>query len=182
VTSIHSEASGGRPKNLGMWVAGEVIAAQQLLLRMGATAVDSVVLCRRGDRAVEAALRRYARFEVVPHSSTARLPMAPRSSPRLVAPTSSRSRQLAQPATAPVGVATVLQGRRNTLGAAPGPSGQGYIPGRYCPHCGWPFTAGQQGRSECQAKRACKGRQQTPLHLRGQGNDRVHPEWLALRS
>ena len=69
VTTVHSEASKGKPAILGMWMLGEVIAAQKLLLGMGAQAVHSIVLCRRGDRAVSAALRRYASFEVSPVDS-----------------------------------------------------------------------------------------------------------------
>src|SRR6202035_4629429 len=44
VTTVHSEASGGRARTLGMWMSGEVIAAQRLLLQMGAAAVHSIVL------------------------------------------------------------------------------------------------------------------------------------------
>ena len=64
VITVHSEATRLRTRRLGMWMSGEVIAAQRLLLRMGAAAVHSIVLCRR-DQAIEAALRRHASFEIL---------------------------------------------------------------------------------------------------------------------
>jgi hypothetical protein len=64
VTSIHSLRDSRGPARLGMWVAGEVILAQRLLTGMGAASVRSVVVCRRGDRAVERELRTYATVEV----------------------------------------------------------------------------------------------------------------------
>lgn len=39
--------------------------AQALLIRMGAASATSVIVCQRGDSAVEQALRKYAAFEVV---------------------------------------------------------------------------------------------------------------------
>ena len=63
VTTVHSEAEDGRARSLGMWMSGEVIAAQHLLLQMGAAAVHSIVLSRP-DEAIEAALRRHASFEL----------------------------------------------------------------------------------------------------------------------
>lgn len=57
------------------------------------------------------------------------------------------------------------------------PTGE-FIPGRYCRDCGWPFPA-SHNRTHCQVPRACKRRQELPLHLRDYGcprNDRVHPE------
>jgi hypothetical protein len=56
---------------------GAVIAGQRLLLRMGAAAVHSIVLCRR-DQAIEAALRRYASFEIVEAAEASRIRQAAR--------------------------------------------------------------------------------------------------------
>lgn len=65
VTTVHSEKDrNGRPAIIGMWVSGEVIMAQQLLARMGAASAHSIILCRRDDRAIGKALRRYAKYEV----------------------------------------------------------------------------------------------------------------------
>ena len=77
VTTVHSEVSAGRARILGMWMSGEVITAQRLLLQMGAAAVHSIVLCRR-DQAIEAALRRYASFEIVEGDGATRIRQAAR--------------------------------------------------------------------------------------------------------
>ena len=64
VTTVHSEKRDGKPAITGMWIAGEVIAAQKLLTQMGAASADSLLLCHREDQAVGQALRKYARFTV----------------------------------------------------------------------------------------------------------------------
>jgi hypothetical protein len=65
VTTVHSEKDRNRrPAIIGMWASGEIIVAQRLLARMGAASVHSIMLCRRDDRAVGEALRRYATYEV----------------------------------------------------------------------------------------------------------------------
>jgi endonuclease/exonuclease/phosphatase family metal-dependent hydrolase len=61
---------------------------------------------------------------------------------------------------------------------------EAFIHGHYCRDCGWRFTASQK-RSYCQAPRACRRRQELPLHERDYGcpnNNRVHPEWRDLHS
>lgn len=63
-TSLHSYMSKGVVPNIGMSVSGEAIIAQALLTRMGAKSVDSVIVSNH-DVAVEQALRRHARFEVM---------------------------------------------------------------------------------------------------------------------
>lgn len=52
VTTVHSEKRDGKPAISGMWIAGEVIAAQKLLTQMGAASADSLLLCHREDQAV----------------------------------------------------------------------------------------------------------------------------------
>ncbi len=42
VTTVHSEKRGGKPAITGMYIAGEVIAAQKLLTQMGAASADSL--------------------------------------------------------------------------------------------------------------------------------------------
>ena len=64
VTTVHSEKRDGKPAIIGMWIAGEVITAQNLLTQMGAASADSLMLCRRDDQAVGQALRKYARYAV----------------------------------------------------------------------------------------------------------------------
>jgi hypothetical protein len=65
VISVHSERNSRGPKRLGMWIAGEIIVAQRLLAKMGAASTHSLVLCQKGDRAVERELSNYATVEVV---------------------------------------------------------------------------------------------------------------------
>jgi hypothetical protein len=62
VTTVHSERRNGKPANLGMYLSGEVIAAQKLVMRMGAASVDSLIIGRQDDLAVGQALRKYARY------------------------------------------------------------------------------------------------------------------------
>jgi len=62
--SIHGHQERGRAATLGMYLSGEVIVGQALLKRMGAASVRSIVVCRRGDRAVEAALCHYTKVEI----------------------------------------------------------------------------------------------------------------------
>jgi hypothetical protein len=64
VTTVHSEKRDGKPAITGMYIAGEVIAAQKLLTQMGAASADSLLLCRWEDQAVGQALRKYARYAV----------------------------------------------------------------------------------------------------------------------
>ena len=64
VTTVHSEKRNGKPAITGMWIAGEVIAAQKLLTQMGAASADSLLLCRRDDQAVGEALHKYARYAI----------------------------------------------------------------------------------------------------------------------
>ena len=47
-----------------MSVGGEVIMAQALLIQMGAASARSVVVAHHRDAAIEAALARYADFEI----------------------------------------------------------------------------------------------------------------------
>jgi hypothetical protein len=61
-TTVHSYAG-----SLGMWIAGEVICAQSILRMRGATSVQSLVACKRGDATIERALRLYA-ADVAVHS------------------------------------------------------------------------------------------------------------------
>jgi len=69
VTSVHSHAARGKAPSIGMWISGEVIIAQALLARMGATAATSVIVGNHDD-AVEEALRRHAKFEVMQPAAT----------------------------------------------------------------------------------------------------------------
>jgi hypothetical protein len=64
VTTVHSEKRDGQPAIIGMYISGEVIAAQEMVKQMGAASVDSLVLCRRDDQAVGQALRKYARYAI----------------------------------------------------------------------------------------------------------------------
>ena len=80
-------------KNLGMWISGEVIIAQALLTAMGAASVTSVIVCQRGDRAVEQAPRKYATFDVVE--------AGPGRSPRAAPAATARRVSAAAPAGAP---------------------------------------------------------------------------------
>jgi hypothetical protein len=183
VTTVHSEASAGRARILGMWMSGEVIAAQHLLLKMGAAAVHSIVLCRR-DQAIEAALRRYSSFEIVEAGSATSSGQAARGAgdrrpstparPEGDHPGHGQAHQLtAEP-----------DGHQRRSGAVRADAAQEFIPGNYCRLCGWPFPASRR-RTQCRVLAACQRRQQLPLHLRGYGcpyNDRVHPEWRDLHS
>ncbi len=182
VTTVHSEASAGQARILGMWMSGEVIAAQRLLLQMGAADVHSIALCRH-DQAIEAALRRYASFEIVEadaatpsDSQPATLAIAtlpPPSGPRRATPATGRRSRWQHPAASSAGPAW--------SGAD---TAQEFIPGHYCRHCGWPFPASRR-QTQCRITAACQRRQQLPLHLRGYWcphNDRVHPEWRDLHS
>jgi hypothetical protein len=65
VTTVHSEKRSGKAAIIGMYIAGEVIAAQKLLTQMGAASVDSLLM-GRDDQAVGQALRRYARYTLAP--------------------------------------------------------------------------------------------------------------------
>jgi hypothetical protein len=47
-----------------MYVGGEAIFSADLVEHMGAAEVRSIVVCRRGDSAVEAAIEVYRRIEV----------------------------------------------------------------------------------------------------------------------
>jgi hypothetical protein len=177
VTTVHSQASQGRAATLGMWMSGEVIAAQHLLVRMGAAAVHSIVLCGR-DQAIEEALRLHASFEIVEpgaftgiHRTARRLANLGPSITRAEDRQASRS-------------AAELDGQQRRSGKARAADAQEFIPGHFCRLCGWPFTASQR-QPQCQAPAACQRRQKLPLHLRGYGcryNDRVHPEWRDLHS
>ncbi len=69
VTSVHSHVARGKALSVGMWISGEVIIAQALLVRMGAAAATSVIVGNHDD-AVEEALRRHAKFEVMQPGST----------------------------------------------------------------------------------------------------------------
>jgi hypothetical protein len=59
LVSIHSYRH-----SLGMWVGGEVILTQALLKGRGARSVRSVVVCGRGDPAIERVLLRHATFDL----------------------------------------------------------------------------------------------------------------------
>jgi hypothetical protein len=183
VTTVHSEAKAGLPRRLSMPMAGEVIAAQHLLLQMGAADVHSIVLCRP-DQAIEAALRRHASFEIAEAASvvlTGRAAHGAVDHRRVVAarlegehPHDGRADQL----TAEAG------GPQPRSGAVRADAAQQFIPGHYCRLCGWPFAASRR-RTRCENPAACQRRQRLPLQLRGYGcphNDRVHPEWRDLHS
>lgn len=183
ISTVHSEASAGKACTLGMWMSGEVIAAQHLLRRMGAVAVHSIVLCRR-DQAIEAALRRHASIEIVEPGGRAAIHQAAGGADERRPFISThqwgdhsghdRAHQLAaEPG-----------GQRRSSGAGRATADQEFIPGHYCQLCGWPFTA-SQNRTHCLVPAACQRRGELPLHLRAQGcpyNDRVHPEWRDLHS
>jgi hypothetical protein len=182
VTTVHSEASEGRARTLGMWMSGEVIAAQRLLLQMGAAAVHSMVLSRH-DQAIEAALRRHASFEILEagpatgNRQPARGAGDRRSIPARPEAAHPGHKQARQPTAKP-------DGQQPLSGAVRGDANQEFIPGIYCRLCGWPFPASRR-RTQCGAPAACQRRQQLPLHLRGYGcpyTDRVHPEWRELHS
>ena len=183
VTTVHSEASGGRARTLGMWMSGEVIAAQRLLLQMGAAAVHSMVLSRH-DQAIEAALRRHASFEILEAGPATRIRQTARragdrrpSIPARPEAGHPGHKQAHQPTTEP-------DGQQRMSGAVRADADQEFIPGNYCGLCGWPFPASRR-RTRCGAPAACQRRQQLPLHLRGYGcpyTDRVHPEWRDLHS
>lgn len=181
VITVHSEAKAGQPSTLGMWMSGEVIIAQHLLRQMGTAATHSIVLCGRGDQNIEAALRRYASFEIVEvDPATQPRPVARRTSASQLRPT---ERAWAS-ATGAMNVGAEPVGQQRESGTAQAGADQEFIPGHYCRLCGWPFTASQR-RTQCQVPRACQRRQELPLHLRGYGcpyNDRVHPEWRDLHS
>jgi hypothetical protein len=80
VTTVHSEKRDGQPAIIGMYISGEVIAAQELVKQMGAASVDSLVLCRRDDQAVGQALRKYARY-AIEHVEISRPASSPKQSP-----------------------------------------------------------------------------------------------------
>lgn len=69
VTSVHSHVARGKAPSVGMWISGEVIIAQALLAMMGATAATSVIVGNHDD-AVEEALSRHAKFEVMQPGAT----------------------------------------------------------------------------------------------------------------
>jgi hypothetical protein len=65
VTSVHSDVGRGAGA-LGMWVSGEAIITQALLRQMGAaSATSTIIVRRRGDSAVEPALRRFASYDLL---------------------------------------------------------------------------------------------------------------------
>lgn len=174
VTTVHSEVSAGRPRNLGMWMSGEIIAAQHLLLQMGAADVHSIVLSRY-DQAIEAALRRHASFELVEADAATRIWQAARHAVRPGKDYSGHGHL--PPMAAP-------SDHQRRSGVAQADAAQEFIPGHYCRQCGWPFPACRH-QTQCRTPAACQRRQQLPLHLRGHGcayNDRVHPEWRDLHS
>jgi hypothetical protein len=182
VTTVHSEASAGRARILGMWMSGEVIAAQRLLLQMGAADVHSIVLCRR-DQAIEAALRRYASFEIVEGDAVTRIPQAARVAGDRHPSTSIRPGK-DHPGHGQAQLMATSGGQQRRSGVVRADAAQEFIPGHYCRRCGWPFPASRR-RTQCRVPAACQRRQQLPLHLRGYGcphNDRVHPEWRDLHS
>lgn len=53
------------PARIGMWMGGDVIMPERLLLEAGATDVRSVVLRGHSDHAIEQALSECADFEIV---------------------------------------------------------------------------------------------------------------------
>lgn len=67
ITTIHSQMSNRNvPARIGMWMGGEIIMSQRILLEAGARTVRSVVLCGHHDQAIEEAIRNYADFKVIP--------------------------------------------------------------------------------------------------------------------
>lgn len=68
VTTVHSEQreSGETPEAswMGMYMAGEVILSQRLLLNMGAASVKSIILCRGIDGSMRKAMKGLADFEI----------------------------------------------------------------------------------------------------------------------
>jgi len=64
VVSVHTYVAKDGAARLGMSVGGEVIMAQALLIQMGAASARSVVVAHHRDAAIEAALARYADFEI----------------------------------------------------------------------------------------------------------------------
>jgi hypothetical protein len=183
VITVHSEASAGRTRRLGMWMSGEVIAAQRLLLQMGAAAVHSIVLGRR-DQAVEEALRRHASFEILEAGPATRIRQTARGVGDRRRSISARPEgehpghwQADQPS-------AEADGRQRGSRAVRADASQEFIPGNYCRLCGWPFPASRR-RARCEYLTACQRRQQLPLHLREYGcphDDRVHPEWRDQQS
>lgn len=61
ITTVHSLLRDHKPANLSMYLAGEVIAAQKMIMGMRADSIHSLVLSRP-DKAVGQALSRYAEF------------------------------------------------------------------------------------------------------------------------
>jgi hypothetical protein len=182
VTTVHSEASAGRARILGMWMSGEVIAAQRLLLQMGAADVHSIVLSRR-DQAIEAALCRYASFEIVEADAATRIRPAARDAGDRHLSTSVRPEK-DHPGHGQAQPMATIDGQQRRPSVAQADATHEFIPGHYCRHCGWPFPASRR-QTQCRIPAACQRRQQLPLHLRGYGcpyNDRVHPEWRDLHS
>ena len=134
VTTVHSEASAGQARILGMWMSGEVIAAQRLLLQMGAAgcALDCALPPRPGHRGSTAPLcqfrdRRGGRGHPIRQPARDTGDRHP--------PTSVRSEKghpghgQAQPMATPGG-----QQRRSSVVRAD--TAQEFIPGHYCRHCG----------------------------------------------
>ncbi|HLQ33776.1 MAG TPA: hypothetical protein VK457_13910 [Chloroflexota bacterium] len=64
VVSVHTYVAKDGAARLSMSVGGEVIMAQALLIQMGAASARSVVVAHHRDAAIEAALARYADFEI----------------------------------------------------------------------------------------------------------------------
>ena len=182
VTTVHSEASAGRARGLGMWMSGEIIAAQRLLLNMGAADVHSIVLCRR-DQAIEAALRRYASFEIVEADAATRIPQAARDAGDRHPSTPARPGK-DHPGHGQPQLMSTPDGQQRRPSVVRADAAQEFIPGNYCRRCGWPFLASRRW-TQCRVPAGCQRRQQLPLHQRAQGcpyNDRVHPEWRDLHS
>jgi hypothetical protein len=66
VTTLHSEMSSRNvPARIGMWMGGEIIMSQRILLAAGAESVRSVVICGHRDQAIEQALSSYADYEII---------------------------------------------------------------------------------------------------------------------
>lgn len=59
IVTVHSYKD-----SLGMWVAGEVVVVQTLLLQRGARSVRSIVVVKRGDPAIQGALEKHAKVEI----------------------------------------------------------------------------------------------------------------------
>ena len=155
VTTVHSEASAGRARILGMWMSGEVIAAQRLLLQMGAADVHSIVLSR-GDQAIEAALGRYASFEIVEGDAAIRIRQASRDAGDRHLSTSVRPEE-DHAGHGQAQTVTTIGGQQRRPGVVRADAAQKLIPGRYCHYCGWPFPASRR-QTQCREPAACRER------------------------